>query len=115
MTRVKRGVTAHRRHRDMIKAAKGYRGLRSRNFRAAKNAVMKAGMNSYVSRRLKKRTFRSLWIARINAACKMHDVKYSRLIAAMTNKGMEVNRKMLAELAANEPEAFKAVLDQAMA
>lgn len=99
----------------MVKAAKGFRGLRSRNFRAAKNAVMKAGMNAYVSRRLKKRTFRSLWIARINAACRAHDVQYSRLIAAMTLKGMEVNRKMLAELAANEPEVFKAVLDQAMA
>lgn len=115
MTRVKRGVTAHRRHRKMVKAAKGYRGLRSRNFRAAKNAVMKAGTNAYTSRRLKKRTFRSLWIARINAACRAEGISYSKFVNALWNKGIEINRKMLAELAANEPAAFKAVLDQAMA
>lgn len=111
MTRVKRGVTAHRRHRKMVKAAKGYRGLRSTNFRQAKNAVMKAGLNSYRDRRLKKRTFRSLWIARINAGCRPLGISYSRLIAAMTEKGVEINRKMLAELAATEPEAFKAVVE----
>lgn len=97
----------------MVKAAKGYRGLRSRNFRAAKNAVMKAGLNSYRDRRLKKRTFRSLWIARINAACRPLGVSYSRLVAGMTAKGIEINRKMLAELAATAPEAFKAVVEAA--
>ena len=111
MSRVKRGVTAHRRHRDMVKAAKGYRGLRSTNFRAAKNAVMKAGMNSYIHRRTRKRDFRRLWIARINAACRAQGMAYSRFIAAMANKGIELNRKVLSELAINEPAAFKAVVD----
>jgi len=72
---------------------------------------MKAGQNAYVSRRLKKRTFRSLWIARINAGCRPLGITYSRLIAAMTLKGVAINRKMLAELAANEPAAFKAVVE----
>ena len=111
MTRVKRGVTAHRRHRKVVKAAKGYRGLRSKNFRSAKNAVMKAGLNSYKDRRVKKRTFRSLWIARINAGCRPLGMSYSRLIAAMTKKQVAINRKVLADLAMNEPEAFKAVVE----
>lgn len=111
MTRVKSGENAHRRHRKVVKAAKGYRGLRSRNFRAAKNAVMKAGMNSYVHRRTKKRTFRTLWIARINAALAPLGVKYSRFIFSLTDKGVIINRKMLAELAANEPKAFEAVVE----
>ncbi len=115
MTRVKRGVTAHRRHQEMVKAAKGYRGLRSRNFRAAKNAVMKAGTNAYTHRRLKKRDFRGLWIVRINAACKELGVKYSRFIAAMTIKGITLNRKVLADLAATEPKAFEAVVKEVMA
>ncbi|MBU1152166.1 50S ribosomal protein L20 [Patescibacteria group bacterium] len=115
MTRIKRGVTAHRRHRKVVKAAKGYRGLRSKTFRQAKNAVMKAGIHSYRDRRLKKRTFRSLWIARINAACRALDVKYSRLIDGMTKKNISVNRKMLAEIAVSAPEAFKAVVEKAMA
>jgi len=98
-----------------VKAAKGYRGLRSKTFRQAKNAVMKAGIHSYRDRRLKKRTFRSLWIARINAACRALDVKYSRLIDGMTKKNISVNRKMLAEIAVSAPEAFKAVVEKAMA
>ncbi len=110
MTRVKRGVTAHRRHREMVKSAKGFRGLRSRNFRAAKNAMMKSGLNAYVGRRLKKRTFRSLWIARINAACREHGVTYSHFIAGMAAKGIEIDRKMLAELAMNEPEIFAKIV-----
>lgn len=113
MTRVKRGVTAHRRHRKVVAAAKGYRGLRSRNFRQAKTAVMKAGLHSYVGRKLKKRTFRQLWIARINAACRPLGITYSRLIDAMTKKDILVNRKMMAELAVNNPEAFKAIVDAA--
>lgn len=111
MSRVKRGVTAHRRHRKTVKAAKGFRGLRSTHFRAAKNAVMKAGTNAYRDRRNKKRTFRQLWIARINAACRELGTTYSRLIAGMTKKHVLINRKMLAELAVNEPAAFKAVVD----
>ena len=111
MTRVKRGEQAHRRHRKVVKAAKGYRGLRSRTFKAAKNAIMKAGMHAYTHRRTKKREFRRLWILRINAACRAMGVKYSRLIHAMELKGVTLNRKMLADLAANEPAAFKSVVE----
>lgn len=114
MTRVKRGVNTRRRHHKMRKAAKGYRGLRHLTFKWAKNAVMKAGLRSYVSRRLKKRDFRSLWIVRINAACRAMGVKYSRLIDAMTKKDMAINRKMLAELAVNEPAVFKKIVEEAM-
>lgn len=114
MTRVKRGVTAHRRHREVIKAAKGFRGLRSRTFSQAKNAVMKAGINSYIGRKLKKRTFRNLWIARINASCRPLGVKYSRLIDAMTKKDIQINRKMLSELATNSPDVFKNIVEEAM-
>ena len=115
MTRVKRGVNAHRRHRKVVKAAKGYRGLRSTTFKQAKNAVMKAGLHSYAHRRTRKREFRRLWIARINAACRMHGQKYSIFIDAMAKKSIEINRKMLAELAMNHPDVFKTVLDEAMA
>jgi len=111
MSRVKRGVQAHRRHRKVVKAAKGYRGLRSTNFRAAKNAVMKAGMHAYTHRRTKKRDFRRLWISRINAACRAQGITYSRFIAGMHSKNILLNRKMLAELAVNEPKAFSAVVD----
>jgi large subunit ribosomal protein L20 len=111
MTRIKRGVNAHRRHRKVIKAAKGMRGLRGVTFKASKNAVMKAGQNAYIGRRLKKRTFRQLWIARINAACRPLGITYSRLIAAMTVKGVLINRKMLSELAIHHPEAFKTVVE----
>jgi large subunit ribosomal protein L20 len=114
MTRVKRGENAHRRHRKVVKAAKGYRGLRSKTFRQAKNAVMKAGLHSYTHRRTRKREFRRLWIARINAACRELGVAYSRLIDGMTKKGIELNRKMLAELAIHEPKVFKAVVEAAM-
>ena len=113
MTRVKRGVVAHRRHRAVVKAAKGFRGLRSRNFRAAKNAVMKAGMNSYTHRRTRKREFRKLWIARINAACRPLGINYSRLINGLSKKDVLVNRKMLAELAVNNTSAFEAIVAMA--
>ncbi len=115
MSRVKRGVTAHRRHRKVVKAAKGYRGLRSKNFRQAKNAVMKAGLHSYVDRRRKKRTFRSLWIARINAACRAEGISYSRFMNGLAEKHVLLNRKMLADLAANEPATFKAIVETAKA
>ena len=111
MTRVKRGVTAHRRHQKVVKAAKGYRGLRHKTFSQAKNAVMKAGMNSYKDRRTKKRTFRQLWILRINAACREQGISYSRFIAAMNAKGVAINRKMLAELAVHEPGVFKDIVE----
>jgi len=115
MTRVKRGTTAHRRHRSVVNDAKGFRGLRSKTFTQAKNALMKAGMNSYKDRKMKKRTFRQLWIARINAASRNLGVKYSRLMAEMTKKDILINRKMLSELAIHNPEAFKAIVEKAMA
>jgi large subunit ribosomal protein L20 len=113
MTRVKRGVTAHRRHRKIVKAAKGYRGLRHCTFKQAKNAVMKAGINAYRDRRLRKRTFRRLWITRINAACRAHGMAYSRFINALMKTDIQINRKMLAELAVNNEAAFKAVVEKA--
>ncbi|MBD3360920.1 50S ribosomal protein L20 [Candidatus Peregrinibacteria bacterium] len=113
MSRVKSGKTTHRRHRKVVKAAKGYRNLRSKNFRDAKNALMKAGQHSYKHRRTRKRDFRRLWITRINNACREHGINYSRFIDGMTKKNIRINRKMLAELAVNEPEAFKAVVDEA--
>jgi len=97
----------------MVKAAKGYRGHRSKLFRAAKNAVAKAGQNSYRNRKEKKRDFRTLWIARINAACRAAGSKYSLLIDGCFKKDIQVNRKMMAEMAVNNPEAFKALLDEA--
>lgn len=114
MTRIKRGETAHRRHHETVKAAKGYRGLRSKTFKWAKAALMKAGKYQYAHRKARKRDFRSLWITRINAACRSLGVAYSRFIAGMTKKNIAINRKMLAELAVNEPETFKAVVEEAI-
>lgn len=113
--RVKKSVTAHRRHKKIIKAAKGFRGKRKNVFKLAKNAVMKAGQNAYRDRRLKKRTFHQLWILRINAACREHDIKYSRFIYGCELADIEINRKMLSELAINHPEAFKEVVEKAKA
>ena len=115
MPRIKRGVTSHRRHKKIIKAAKGYRGKRKNVFKLAKNAVMKAGMNAYRDRRLKKRTFHQLWILRINAACRSLDLKYSRFIYGLELAGITINRKMLSELAMNEPEVFEKIVVQAKA
>lgn len=113
MTRVKRGVTAHRRHRKMVKAAKGYRGLRHKVFMHAKLAVTKAGMSAYKGRKMKKRTYRSLWIARINSACRPLGITYSRLMEALTKKDIAVNRKILADMAVNDMESFKALVEEA--
>ena len=115
MTRVKRGVTAHRRHRKIVKAAKGYRGQRSTTFRQAKTALMKAGTNAYRDRRLKKRTFRRLWITRINSACRENGISYSRFIEALTKAEIKIDRKMLADLAVHNEEAFKAIVDKVKA
>jgi len=111
MSRVKRGVTAHRRHKKILTLAKGYRGKRKNVFKLAKNAVMKAGQNAYRDRRLKKRTFHQLWILRINAACRELDIKYSRFIYGLELAGVIINRKILAELAVNHPEEFKQVVE----
>ena len=112
MPRVKRGVTAHRRHKKILKQAKGYYGARSRVFRVAKQAVIKAGQYAYRDRRNKKRAFRRLWIARINAGARMHGMSYSRLIHALKENNIDLNRKVLADLAMNHPESFKEVIAQ---
>jgi large subunit ribosomal protein L20 len=110
MVRVKRGTTQRRRHNKVLKAAKGYRGLRSRLYRQAKNAVMKAGMHAYRHRRTKKRDFRRLWIARINAACRANGTSYSRFINQMTEKKVALDRKILADIAARQPDVFTAIV-----
>lgn len=111
MVRVKRGTTQRRRHNKVLKAAKGYRGLRSRLYRQAKNAVAKAGMHAYAHRRTKKRDFRRLWIARINAAVREQGMNYSTFMNKLAEKGIALDRKILSELAINEPDAFKAIVD----
>ncbi len=113
--RVKRGVAAHARHKKVLKLAKGYRGKRKNVFKLAKNAVMKAGMNAYRDRRLKKRSFHRLWVLRINAACRQNELRYSRFIYGLELAGVKVNRKMLAELATNHPEVFEALVNEAKA
>ncbi len=118
MARVKRGVTTHARHSKVIKAAKGYYGARSRNFRTAVQAVEKAGQYAYRDRRARKREFRKLWIQRINAAVRdasAHTMTYARFMNGMTKAGIELDRKVLADIAVHEPEAFKALVDQAQA
>lgn len=113
MPRVKRGVTAHRRHKKVLKAAKGYYGARSRVFRVAKQAVTKAGQYAYRDRKVRKRMFRSLWIQRINAAAREHGLSYSRMIDGLKKQNIEIDRRVLAELAVNEKEAFAALAEKA--
>ena len=115
MSRVKRGVTSHARHRKVIKAAKGYYGRRKNTIRVAKQAVEKAGQYAYRDRKVKKRTFRALWIQRINAAAREFDLSYSRLINGLKKAGVDIDRKMLADLAVNQPAAFAAIAQQAKA
>lgn len=111
MTRIKRGTVTRRRHNKMLKATKGFRGMRHRVFKYSKNAFLKIGQRAFVGRKLRKRDFRSLWIVRINAACRPLGISYSRLIEGLTKKGITINRKMLAELAVNEPGVFKAIVE----
>ena len=115
MARVKRGVTAHARHRKVIKKAKGYYGRRKNTFRVANQAVEKAGQYAYRDRRARKRNFRALWIQRINAACRELDFTYARFINGLSRAGIEVDRKVLADIAVKEPEAFKALAEKAKA
>jgi large subunit ribosomal protein L20 len=115
MTRVKRGVTSHKRHKKLIASVKGYKGLRNNTFKWAKNASVKAGQNSYRGRKLKKRDFRRLWITRINAACRMEDLNYSRLIHGLLIAKVIVDRKILADIAVTNPDVFKKVVDTAKA
>ena len=113
MPRVKRGVQAHAKHKKVLKAAKGYYGARSKVYRVAKQAVIKAGQYAYRDRRVKKREFRALWIQRINAAAREHDMSYSRLMHGLTQAGVEVDRKNLADLAVNDPAAFGQLVELA--
>ena len=115
MSRVKRGVTTHARHRKVIKAAKGYYGRRKNTFRIANQAVEKAGQYAYRDRRTRKRNFRALWIQRINAAVREHGMNYGRFINGLNIAGIEVDRKVLADLAVREPDAIKALVAQAEA
>ncbi|KZZ14485.1 50S ribosomal protein L20, partial [Oleiphilus sp. HI0080] len=110
MPRVKRGVTAHRRHKKILKQAKGYYGARSRVFRVAKQAVIKAGQYAYRDRKQRKRQFRQLWIARINAGARLNGLSYSRLIAGLKKANVEIDRKVLADLAMNDAPVFTAVV-----
>ena len=113
MARVKKGVTAHARHKKILKLAKGYRGTRSRLFKKANETVMKALYYARRDRRAKKREFRQLWIARINAAARINATTYSRFIAGLAKAGVEVNRKMLADLAVNDAAAFAKLVEVA--
>ena len=115
MARVKRGVVAKSRHKKVLKKAKGYYGARSKLFKTAKQAVIKAGQYAYRDRRQRKRQFRSLWIARINAAARLHGLSYSRLINGMNRAEMEVDRKVLADIAVHDPDAFGAIAELAKA
>lgn len=113
MARVKRGVTTHARHRKVIKAAKGYYGRRKNTFRTAVQAVEKAGQYAYRDRRQRKRNFRSLWIQRINAASRENGSTYARFMSGLKAAGIELDRKVLADIAVREPEAFKSLVDTA--
>ncbi|MCV2863174.1 50S ribosomal protein L20 [Defluviimonas sp. WL0075] len=117
MSRVKSGVVTHARHRKVIKKAKGYYSARSRNFRTATQAVDKAQQYATRDRKARKRNFRALWIQRINAACRAIDesLTYSRFINALSKAGIEVDRKVLADLAVHEPAAFGAIVEKAKA
>ena len=115
MSRVKRGVTAHARHKKVIGKAKGYYGRRKNTIRVAMQAVDKAGQYAYRDRKVKKRTFRSLWIQRINAAARENGMTYGRFIEGLGKAGVEVDRKVLADIAVHEPAAFKALVEQARA
>lgn len=115
MSRSRNKVPAHARHKKIIKAAKGYYGRRKNTFRTANAAVVKAGTYAYIGRKQKKRTFRSLWIQRLNAAVRELDdtMTYSRFIDGITKAGIEMDRKVLSDLAINEPAAFKNIVEQA--
>ena len=106
MPRANSSVPRHRRHRKIVKQAKGYYGARSRNFKAAKDAVIKAGIYAYRDRRQRKRQFRRLWITRINAACRLNGTTYSAFTNGLKTKGIDLDRKILADLAVNDQKAF---------
>ena len=111
--RIKRSVNKQKHKKAILKAAKGYRGTKSTLVRVANQAVMKSGQYAYVGRRLKKRDYRSLWIARINAGCRINDLSYSKFMHGLKLANIDLNRKVLADIALNDAPAFKALCDQA--
>ena len=113
MARVKGALSTRKRHKKILKLAKGYRGAKSKLYRVANQAVMKSLSYAYVGRKLKKRDFRSLWITRISAACKMNDINYSRFMNGLKKANIEINRKMLSEIAINDPKAFTQLVETA--
>ena len=113
--RIKRGVNAVKKRRKILKLAKGYFGGRSKRYRVAREAVMKAQLYAYYGRKAKKRDFRSLWIARINAAARINDISYSKLMFGLKTAGIDLNRKILADLAINDPKAFAELCEKAKA
>ena len=115
MARVKGGLNAHKRHKKVLKQAKGFYGAKSKQFKVANQAVMRSLRSAYVGRKLKKRQYRQMWIARINAAARMNDISYSRLMDGLHKANANVNRKMLAELAVSDKEAFAALVETAKA
>ena len=115
MARVKRGVHAKKKHKAILKKAKGYWGDRSRTLRAANEAVLHAGQYAFRDRRAKKGEFRSLWIQRINAGCRQHDMSYSRFIDGLNKAGVQVDRKVLADIAVSDADTFKKLVDTARA
>lgn len=115
MARIKGAITTRKRHKRILKLAKGYRGAKSKQFRTAKEAVMKSLSYAYVGRKLKKRNFRQLWIARISAQAKMNGMNYSTFMNGLKKAGVEMNRKMLAEIAVSDKAAFAALVEKAKA
>ena len=110
--RIKRTVNAVKKRRSILKSAKGYRGAKSKLYRTAREQVMKSGQYAYIGRKLKKRNFRALWITRINAGCKQNGISYSKFIAGLKAKGIDLNRKVLADMAVRQPEAFATLVGQ---
>ena len=115
MARIKGGMNARKKHNRVLKLAKGYRGARSKQYRVAKQSVMRALTSSYAGRKERKRQFRRLWIARINAAARMNGLSYSKFMYGLKNAGVEINRKMLSEMAVNDAEGFKTLAELAKA
>lgn len=113
MTRIKRGLASHKRHKKLLKSTKGYQNLSSRTVKWAKNASYKSGQNSYVGRKRRKRDLRALWIVRMNAACRAAGTNYSRFVSGLLKAKIKLDRKILAELAVNNPDVFKKLLEVA--
>ena len=115
MARIKGGANAKKRHNKVLKAAKGYRGARSKQYRVAKQSVMRAQASQFAGRKERKRDFRKLWIARINAAARQNDISYSQLMHGLKTAGVDMNRKMLSEIAISDPEGFTKLVEVAKA